>query len=330
MEASAPVRICDIGGWTDTWFGGPGRVVNLAVRPGVRVSVALRPGEGVVLNLADFGDRYPVMPGAPRTSRHRLMEAAVDAIPPPRGREYEFTVRSGMPAGSGAGTSAAVSVAMLGALAAVSGQPVVPERIARMAHGLEVEILGGESGVQDQWSAAFGGINYLEVDPYPEVARWALPPWPELGRRLTLVFLGRPHDSSQLHRQVIAKAAGGGVGPFPRLREAAAAAREAVVARDLDRFAWAMVLNTEAQSLLHEDLVGSEASEVMRAAASAGAIGWKVNGAGGDGGSVTVLSPTEERKAAVDRDLAAMGGRLQLIPVELSAEGLSVRLRPTG
>ena len=36
IEVSVPVRICDIGGWTDTWFGGPGRVVNIAVTPGVR------------------------------------------------------------------------------------------------------------------------------------------------------------------------------------------------------------------------------------------------------------------------------------------------------
>ena len=33
ITASAPVRVCDNGGWTDTWFGGPGRVLNIAVSP---------------------------------------------------------------------------------------------------------------------------------------------------------------------------------------------------------------------------------------------------------------------------------------------------------
>ena len=44
IEASVPVRICDIGGWTDTWFGGPGRVLNVAVTPGVEVSIGATAG----------------------------------------------------------------------------------------------------------------------------------------------------------------------------------------------------------------------------------------------------------------------------------------------
>ncbi len=36
IEASAPVRICDNGGWTDTWFGGPGGVVEYRREPGGR------------------------------------------------------------------------------------------------------------------------------------------------------------------------------------------------------------------------------------------------------------------------------------------------------
>ena len=119
IEASAPVRICDIGGWTDTWFGGPGRVVNIAVQPGVEVSI--RPGTGpepVVLDVAAYGDRYPLMPGERRVPRHPLLEAAIDALPPPADLAVEISVRSLVPVGSGAGTSAAVAVALLGALAA--------------------------------------------------------------------------------------------------------------------------------------------------------------------------------------------------------------------
>ena len=47
IVASVPVRICDNGGWTDTWFGGPGRVLNIAVVPGVEVAVTIYSALGV-------------------------------------------------------------------------------------------------------------------------------------------------------------------------------------------------------------------------------------------------------------------------------------------
>ena len=58
-----------------------------------------------------------------------------------------------------------------------------------------------------------------------------------------------------------------------------------------------MIANTEAQRSLHPELVGVDARRVIEFAAAHGAIGWKVNGAGGDGGSVTILSATREAKA---------------------------------
>ena len=33
VRSAAPLRICDNGGWTDTWFAGHGRVFSIAVRP---------------------------------------------------------------------------------------------------------------------------------------------------------------------------------------------------------------------------------------------------------------------------------------------------------
>jgi len=34
IRAEAPVRICDLGGWTDTWFAEHGAVCSIAVTPG--------------------------------------------------------------------------------------------------------------------------------------------------------------------------------------------------------------------------------------------------------------------------------------------------------
>jgi D-glycero-alpha-D-manno-heptose-7-phosphate kinase len=326
IEASAPVRICDNGGWTDTWFGGPGRILNIAVTPGVEVSIRTTVGpDPVVFDVETFGDRYSIVPRAPRVARHPLLEAAIDAFPPPRGLAVEVSVRSGVPAGCGTGTSAAVAVALLGGLAALRLEQRSPRDIAYAAHRLEVDILGVQSGIQDQLSAAFGGINYLEIETYPEARVYPLPTWEELSPRLTLVFLGRAHDSSAVHRQVIEDVGCRGSGVFSRLRDAAVAARDAVLARDLDAFGQAMIANTEAQGSLHPGLVGVDARRVIEFAAAQGAVGWKVNGAGGDGGSVTILSATRETKEALEHRVTFLDKRYRVLPIQVSMIGLKVR-----
>jgi D-glycero-alpha-D-manno-heptose-7-phosphate kinase len=326
IEASAPVRICDNGGWTDTWFGGPGRVLNIAVTPRVEVSIRATVGpDPVVLDVDTFGDRYSIVPGSSRVARHPLLEAAIDAFPPPRGLAVEVGVRSGVPAGCGTGSSAAVAVALLGALAALRLEQRSPADIAYAAHRLEVDVLGVQSGIQDQLSAAFGGINYLEIETYPEARVYPLPTWEDLGPRLTLVFLGRAHDSSAVHRQVIETVGSRGSGVFSRLRVAAVAARDAVLARDLEAFGQAMIANTEAQGSLHPALVGVDARRVIACAAAQGSTGWKVNGAGGDGGSITILSATRKAKRALEDGVAALDKRYRVLPIQISPVGFEVR-----
>ena len=325
IRASTPVRICDIGGWTDTWFGGPGRVLNLAVRPGVEVTVNAMAGRGLVqLEVSAFGDRYQVVPGDARPPRHALLEAAIDALPPPGGVDFELAVRSSVPAGSGCGTSAAVAVATLGALSAAGGKEWDRFGVARAAHTLEVAALGGESGVQDQLASAFGGINYMEIDEYPEAAVTKLEPWPELSNRLLLVFVGRAHESSAVHRQVIGGTGVGRTGAFDALRAAAGVARDAVMARDLAAFGEAMILNTEAQEELHPDLIGPDARRVINAARRCGAAGWKVNGAGGDGGSLTLLSSTDEAIESLGVEVASVDPAYEVSPVRISDTGLHI------
>jgi D-glycero-alpha-D-manno-heptose-7-phosphate kinase len=325
IEASAPVRICDFGGWTDTWFGAPGRVVNLAVTPGVRARVRAAGDPGAVaLSVASFGDRYRVTPGdTARTARHPLLEAAIDACPPPAELGLEITVDSAVPAGCAAGTSAAVAAAMLGALAAVRGDSPTAREVAYAAHHLEVGVLGGESGIQDQLCVAFGGINYFEIDRYPEAEVFALPAWEQLDDHLTLLYLGRAHDSTAVHRKVISEVASQGAEVFTPLRDAAVAARDAVLARDLQAFGRAMRRNTEAQGSLEPALVGHAAHRAIECAARHGALGWKVNGAGGEGGSMTVLSPTPKAKQGFEDSVAREGWRV--LPFAISAEGLQVR-----
>jgi len=162
------------------------------------------------------------------------------------------------------------------------------------------------------------------VDQYPDANVRPLPTWEELSSLLTLVFCGRAHDSQRVHRQVIEGATGNTSTVFARLRDAAVAARDAVILKDLDAFGRAMITNTEAQRSLHHELVGLDAEGVIEIAAAHGAIGWKVNGAGGDGGSVTVLSPSRDVKETIEHLVAVSGGGKRVLPIRVSVVGLTI------
>ena len=146
IRASAPVRICDNGGWTDTWFGGPGRILNIAVGPGVEVLIGETNGpDPVMLEIEVSGDRYPVVPRRARSVRNALLEAAIDSLPPPEGRPVEIKVSSTMPAGCGVGSSAAVAVAILGALSALRSERPSLHELAYAAHRLALPTEGSTS-----------------------------------------------------------------------------------------------------------------------------------------------------------------------------------------
>jgi D-glycero-alpha-D-manno-heptose-7-phosphate kinase len=335
VTASAPIRICDVGGWTDTWFAGRGKVFNIAVSPLVEVRLRVRALDTLtprlVLDVANYGDRYGYEPGeAP--GRHPLLEAVVDDTGIPDDVGLEIRVASEVPAGCSTGTSAAVAVALIGALDALTPHPRGLEQVARAAHRIEVERLGLQSGVQDQLCAAFGGLNFLEVDPYPDARRTSVPLGAgvrrELERRLLLVHLGRAHRSSEMHERVIARLVreGHDSPDLEDLRRCAVLARDAVLAGDLEGLGRAMVRNTDAQRRLHGELVSAQARAAIDVAASHGASGWKVNGAGGDGGSLSLLcGPDPAGRRSIARELLAADPALQVIPTRLSQEGLWVR-----
>jgi len=86
-----------------------------------------------------------------------------------------------------------------------------------------------------------------------------------------------------------------------------------------------MIDNTQAQARLHSDLVSPDAQRVIEIARHHGALGWKVNGAGGEGGSVTILCPSlSYTKRAMIREIEEESPLFKNIPVYLSRYGLRI------
>lgn len=353
VVATAPVRVADVGGWTDTWFAERGAVCSVAVGPGARVEARLveRTDHGPTVRMAapDLGASWTLHLGARATASptdgadaHGLLDRAVlswaaslpeEALGPQSTAVLEVAVTAGVPPGSSVGTSASVLVALVAALEALAGRPVEPDAAARAAHGIETQGAGRESGVQDHVAAAHGGISWVEIDPYPTWRRTEVdvpaPGAADLGRRLLTVHLGGGHDSSELHRAVIARAEAGDAevrSVLVELRTLAAEARDRLDEGDLAGWGAVLPAATEAQARLHPALVSDEARAVARIGAANGTEGWKVNGAGGAGGTVTLLGPDDpEAEARLRRALAEADPRWRVLDLT-PAPGLRVRV----
>jgi D-glycero-alpha-D-manno-heptose-7-phosphate kinase len=347
--------VLDAGGWTDTWFAGHGSVCHLAVGPGAEVLAHRRPlanGEAttVQLHLPAFADHYRFrLDQAP--GRHPMLEAALRRWAP-AGCELDITVSSPVPPGSGLGTSASVVVALVSALQNLGGSRPLPDAVAQCAHQIETVDLALQSGVQDQVAAAFGGANFVTIAPYPrfEVRPLEVKPgtWADLCRRVVTVYLGERHDSSAIHNSVIERLSGTGQGNgkggaagaatgvvvqdgagtsanterlMAPLRAAADKAATALTDGDLGAYGEAMIANTEAQADLHPALVSPLARKVIETARHHGAAGWKVNGAGGFGGTVSVLGPDDPEE--LRRELATVES-LTVLQLQPSPDGARV------
>ncbi len=136
---------------------------------------------------------------------------------------------------------------------------------------------------------------------------------------------GSPHRSSAIHEAVIRQLEKGGPerAVLRELADLAVEARRALRAGDLTAYGRAMILNHEGQRRLGKGLISAKADRAAEVCRRHGAPGWKVNGAGGAGGSMTVLAPADDgRRRAMIEALHKLGGGTRVIPTRLSLDGV--------
>jgi D-glycero-alpha-D-manno-heptose-7-phosphate kinase len=332
-RARAPVRFCDLGGWTDTRIVPKGAVLNFAARLYTYVTLSVKEGQsGFTLESLDTDEKIHLQDirrveynGVLDLLKAAVARAGIEThrsgIYPMR-REVRVQVRSDAPPASGLGSSAALGVAAIGALNHYKGLHQLPHEVARESQLLEVQELKLEAGVQDQLASAYGGVNFMEVE-YPSARVLPVPLSPstrcELEDRFVLVYTGRSHFSSAMHQKVISESEQH-QGDFEALARAAVAGKEALLSGDLDAFAAAMNANGVAQKRLHPEITTPEIEALHRAVTEAGAKGFKANGAGG-GGTVTLLARRNQTHV-LSRAVAGLG--MTVLPSQIDTTGLQV------
>ncbi len=196
----------------------------------------------------------------------------------------EITTLADIPsAGSGLGSSSAVTVGLLHALFAYRGRQVPAEELAERACTIEIERCGKPIGKQDQYIAAFGGIRDLRFGPGDEVVAEELG-LPAAGRRalqqqIMLFYTGITRSADP----ILAEQNANVEATQPQLdllRDLAGFAVERLREGDVDAIGPAVRESWEAKRKLASGVSNEQIDLAVTRALDAGASGAKLTGAG--------------------------------------------------
>ena len=114
----------------------------------------------------------------------------------------EITTVGDVPAGTGMGSSSSLAVGLLNALYAYKGQVTSPGLLAEQACEIEIDILGKPIGRQDQYAAAYGGVNYIRFNPDHTVDVEPVPTDPafldNLEKHIILLYTDQQRDADTI------------------------------------------------------------------------------------------------------------------------------------
>jgi D-glycero-alpha-D-manno-heptose-7-phosphate kinase len=209
--------------------------------------------------------------------------------------------------GSGLGSSSAYTVGLLNALFAYKNQYASKETLARLACEIEIERCGEPIGKQDQYAAAYGGLNLIRfhsdesvsVDPVicqPRILA-------ELEASILLFFTGRTRSASA----VLANGSAGLGTPYRRklmrrMVELAFDLKKELESGHLNNFGDILHENWRLKTEVSSGVSDSQIDGWYAAGRASGALGGKLLGAG-NGGFLIFFAPPE-RHARITKALA--------------------------
>ncbi len=316
LIARAPVRISFAGGGTDlpaffTRHGGA--VVSATIDKYVYVILTVHGGPELQILSSDYRTFYRHTPG-----QALLWEGDLNL---PKAILHEFGLEdsvsmflaSEVPPGTGLGSSSTLTVAAVKAVSAARGQTLTSEEVARLATRVELEKMGMPIGYQDQYAAAFGGLNFMEFRAEGvRVTPLRTPPGTleALQRNLLLFFTGTARESSKIlaqQRDSTERSQSDVLAALLAVRDMAYAMRDTLLRGDLAGFGECLHAGWEQKKHFAAGVTSPAIDAAYETARANGAVGGKIAGAGG--GGFMMIYCTDGKQAGVTLALEAQGLR---------------------
>jgi D-glycero-alpha-D-manno-heptose-7-phosphate kinase len=213
----------------------------------------------------------------------------------------DIFLASEIPPGTGLGSSASVCVNILKTLTTYLEQPLTRHDLAERAFSIARHALGKHVGKQDEYAAAFGGLNYISF--YPDGSTLVEPVEQdsavlrELQSNLMLFFTGSSHHSWTILQEQdasVRKHGGAAVDALHEVKALAARMREALQLGELRQFGELLHDSWEAKRRISNKISTSRIDGLYSLARQCGALGGKITGAGGGGFLLVYCEPAHQ------------------------------------
>jgi len=204
-----------------------------------------------------------------------------------------------IPTASGLGTSGAMDVLWLALIQKNKDREYLADATFKMQHARGV--IGGK---QDQYAAAFGGINLFEFKK-DRVKRTPLKLnsefIQELENNLVLVYTGLPHYESTANKSMIDNIKKGKhVKNLLRIKKIAYEMKKALLKKDLTKFSSLMNEETQNRKQLSSAVLPPGANKMIKLGLNNGASAAKICGSG-SGGSILFFGDKKKLKKTFGR-----------------------------
>ena len=250
IVTQTPLRVGLVGGGTDLpgyYREHGGRVLNAAIDKYIYVIIKQRFDDDIYLNYSQKEIVSRV-----EDIQHELVREAMYMTGVRSG--VEITTLADIPsAGSGLGSSSAVTVGLLNALFAYQGRQVTARELAERACTIEIDRCRKPIGKQDQYAAAFGGICDLRFGPGDRVDVEQIILSPQMRRLLSnellLFYTGITRSANAILGEQSANTADR-LPQLAQLRDLASEAADGLSAGDVEAVGVAMNKSWEAKRTL--------------------------------------------------------------------------------
>lgn len=215
------------------------------------------------------------------------------------------------PPGSGLGSSSAMTVAMIVAIAEYLRVFLSPYEVAQLSYQIEREEVGVIGGRQDQYASSFGGFNFIEFFAESTLVNALRIPQEtlfELEYRLCFAYVGGTRVYSniiQRQQDNYRTNQGNAIEAMDNLKALAHEMKDALMRRNLDELGRLLHEGWQNKKLMAEGISNPEIDGIYQSARDAGALGGKITGAGGGGFMFFMCDPF--RKHLVQEALREKG-----------------------
>ena len=251
---------------------------------------------------------------------HPIVRECLNALGMERG--LEIVSIADLPAQTGMGSSSSFTVGLLSALYALRGQNVDAGRLARLACDIEIGRLGEPIGKQDQYIAAYGGIQFIQFVPdgsvYVDPVICSAETRRELNQRLLLFYTGGARAAGSVLTRQNARARANRDG-LRRLCGVALSMRDVLTGgHELNDFGHLLHEAWEVKKGLESSISNPAIDELYERGLRAGAQGGKLLGAGSGGFLLFFCEPNKQ--PALRRALAGV----KEVPFSFEPQGSKV------